>query len=54
MISRVWILALVIFGVGIAEREAGLSAAVLSVALVTAYLIGVMTRGPSGAPGMSR
>ena len=54
MISRVWLLALVIFAVGVAEREAGLSAAVLAIALVTAYLIGVMTRGPFDAPGVSR
>jgi hypothetical protein len=54
MIGRVWVLALAIFAAGMIEREAGLSAAVLSIALVTAYLIGVMTRGPFGAPGMGR
>jgi hypothetical protein len=54
MIGRVWLLALVIFAAGMVEREAGLSAAVLSIALVTAYLIGIMTRGPFGAPGVSR
>lgn len=53
MVARVWLLALVIFAVGMVEREAGLAAAVLSVTLVTAYLIGVMTRGPFGAPGVS-
>jgi len=53
MIARVWILALVIFGVGAIEREAGLAAAVLSIVLVTSYLIGVMSRGAAGAPGMS-
>lgn len=51
MIVRVWLLAIVIFIVGSAEREAGLAAAVLSVTLVTAYLIGVMSRGAAGAPG---
>ena len=54
MIVRVWLLALVIFAVGSADREAGLSAAVLSIVLVTAYLLSVMTRGASGAPGLNR
>jgi hypothetical protein len=46
MMGRVWLLALAIFAAGMAEREAGLSAAVLSIALVTAYLVGVMTGSP--------
>ena len=54
MVGRVWLLALTIFAAGIAEREAGLAGAVLSIAVVTAYLIGVMTRGPFHAPGVSR
>jgi hypothetical protein len=53
MMARVWVLALVIFGVGAIEREAGLAAAVLSILLVTAYLISVISRGAAGAPGLS-
>jgi hypothetical protein len=50
MMARVWLLALVIFGVGAIERDAGLAAAVLSVVLVTAYLVGIVSRGAEGAP----
>jgi hypothetical protein len=46
MLARVWILALTIFVLGKAEREAGLSAALLSVLLVTVYLTAIMTSGP--------
>ena len=53
MFARVWILALTIFVLGKANREAGLSAALLSVVLVTVYLTGVMTSGPL-APGRRR
>ena len=53
MMVRVWLLALVIFAVGSADRDAGLSAAVLSVILVTAYLVGLMTSGPA-FPGAKR
>ena len=38
MIARGWLVALAIFGAGLAEREAGLSAAVLAIVLFTAYL----------------
>jgi hypothetical protein len=37
MIMRGWIVALAIFGAGLIEREAGLSAAVLSLAVVSVY-----------------
>jgi hypothetical protein len=37
MLARGWLVALTIFLVGLAEREAGLAAAVLSLALVTVY-----------------
>jgi hypothetical protein len=37
MIARGWLVALTIFLVGLAEREAGLAAAVLSLALVTLH-----------------
>ena len=38
--GRVWLVALAVLLVGVAEREAGLAAAVLSVALFTIYLAG--------------
>ena len=41
-LARVWILALAVLLVGLAEREAGLAAAVLAAAVVTVYLIGRM------------
>ncbi len=37
MIVRAWIMALAIFGVGLAERAAGLAAAVLTITLFTVY-----------------
>jgi hypothetical protein len=37
MIGRGWLIALTIFGAGLAERKAGLSAAVLVIALFTLY-----------------
>lgn len=40
MLGRVWVLALAILIVGLAEREAGLAAAFLAAAVVTAYLAG--------------
>jgi hypothetical protein len=39
-LGRVWLVALAILLVGLAEREAGLAAAVLAAAVVTAYLCG--------------
>jgi hypothetical protein len=37
MIARAWLMALAIFGVGLAERAAGLAAAVLTITLFTVY-----------------
>jgi hypothetical protein len=37
MIGRGWLIALTIFGAGLEERKAGLSAAVLVIALFTLY-----------------
>ncbi|HEY1357095.1 MAG TPA: hypothetical protein VGF21_02210 [Thermoleophilaceae bacterium] len=53
MFARVWIFALVIFVLGKSDRDAGLSAALLSVVLVTVYLTSLMTSGPL-APGSRR
>jgi hypothetical protein len=39
-LGRVWLIALAVLLVGLAEREAGLAAAVLSAALFTVYLVG--------------
>jgi hypothetical protein len=38
-LARVWLIALAVLLVGLAEREAGLAAAVLSAALFTVYLV---------------
>jgi len=46
MIGRAWLIALTIFGVGLAERKAGLSAAVLAIALLTIYIALQMTTRP--------
>jgi hypothetical protein len=54
MMARVWLLALVIFACGSIDREAGLSAAVLSILLVTTYLLGLLSSGPFATPGTSR
>jgi hypothetical protein len=54
MIARVWLLALTIFAAGSVEREAGLGAALLSIALVTVNLVGLMMRGPFGGSGTGR
>jgi len=53
MFLRVWIFALAIFVLGKADRDAGLSAALLSIVLVTVYLTSLMTSGPL-APGSRR
>jgi hypothetical protein len=54
MVARVWLVTLAVFAAGIVEREAGLSGAVLAVALMTCYLVGAMTGGPLGAQGARR
>jgi hypothetical protein len=46
MFTRVWILALTIFVIGKSDRDAGLSAALLSVVLVTVHLTAIMLSGP--------
>jgi hypothetical protein len=46
MIARGWIVAGSIFVVGMVEREAGLSAAILAVALFTVYFSGRMVSRP--------
>ena len=46
-LGRVWLIALAVLLVGLAEREAGLAAAVLSAVLFTVYL------GPFAAPAVS-
>jgi hypothetical protein len=37
MIARAWLMALLVFGAGMVEREAGLAAAVLVIVLFTAF-----------------
>jgi hypothetical protein len=46
MIARGWIVAGSIFIVGLSEREAGLAAAILSIALFTVYFTGQMIGRP--------
>ena len=55
MIGRGWLVALTIFGVGVAvDREAGLSAAVLVIVLFTVYFTVTMILRPFEAPGEPR
>jgi hypothetical protein len=51
MIIRGWLAALAIFGVGLSDREAGLSGAVLLIALFTVFLSGEMVTRPFEAGG---
>jgi hypothetical protein len=46
MVGRGWLVALAIFGAGMVDREAGLSAAVLSIALFTIWFSTRMTARP--------
>jgi hypothetical protein len=46
MIARGWMVAGTIFVVGLSEREAGLSAAILSITLFTFYFTGQMIARP--------
>lgn len=47
LIGRSWLLALTIFAVGIVDRDAGLAAAVLALAVFTCYLvISLIMRAP--------
>ena len=50
MIGRAWLIALTIFGAGLAERKAGLSAAVLVIALFTLYFTVNMILRPFEGP----
>jgi hypothetical protein len=50
MIGRAWLIALTIFGAGLVEREAGLSAAVLVIALFTLYFTVNMVLRPFERP----
>lgn len=49
MVVRAWLMALVIFGVGMIDREAGLSAAVLVIVLFTAFFSTQMALRPFDA-----
>jgi hypothetical protein len=51
MIARGWMVAGTIFVVGLSEREAGLAAAILSIALFTLYFTGQMIARPFEARG---
>ena len=50
MIARGWLVALAVFGAGLMEREAGLSAAILMLALFTIYFSTSMVTRPLGPP----
>jgi hypothetical protein len=50
MIARAWIVAGSIFVVGLSEREAGLSAAILSITLFTFYFTGQLIGRPFEEP----
>src|ERR1700754_2551541 len=51
LIGRSWLLALTIFAVGIADRDAGLAAAVLAAAVFTVYLVtSLIMRAPQNHP----
>jgi hypothetical protein len=54
MMARGWLAALAIFGVGLTDSEAGLSAAVLFIALFTIFLTGEMITRPFEAGGERR
>lgn len=51
LIGRSWLLALTIFAVGIVDRDAGLAAAILALAVFTTYLvISLIMRAPQNHP----
>jgi hypothetical protein len=54
MIIRGWLAALAIFGAGLSDREAGLSGAVLLIAVFTVFLSGEMLTRPFEAGGRRR
>ena len=51
MLARGWLLALAIFGAGLVDREAGLSAAVLAILLFTVYFTAQIFVRPFAAGG---
>ncbi len=51
MIARGWLMALTIFGAGLIENDAGLSAAILTIVLFTVFLSGEMILRPFGPTG---
>jgi hypothetical protein len=53
MIARGWMVAIVIFLVGLSDNHAGLAAAVLVIALFTVYFTMNMILGPLDAPASS-
>src|SRR4051794_10610942 len=54
MIGRGWLIALTIFGAGLVERKAGLSAAVLVIALFTLYFTVNMVLRPFESPSAGK
>lgn len=55
MIGRGWLVAGAIFGVGLANEDAGLSGAILFLATFTiSFTMGLATRGPQAKPGAGR
>ena len=50
MIARGWLVAGTIFAVGLSDREAGLAAAILAIALFTVYFTGQLVARPFGEP----
>lgn len=54
MIARGWLMALTIFGAGLIENDAGLTAAILAIVLFTVFFSGEMILKPLGAAGPSR
>lgn len=49
MVTRAWLVALAVFGIGLVEREAGLSAAVLAIVLFTVYFSAALAARPFDA-----
>jgi hypothetical protein len=54
MIARGWLMALTIFGAGLIENDAGLSAAILAIVLFTVFFSGEMILRPFGPTGPQR
>ena len=54
MIGRAWLIALTIFGVGLSDRRAGLTAAVIAIALFTVYFTTQLALRPFGPRGGRR